>query len=392
MINNIDRDDLLLLLIRRQENCTSWEEERLIDKILRDDEDAREMAEDVRVTYENLAKTPQTSTQAKVQTFINMEIPRRVEERVAKLPKRRRYLNYAAAAVVAITTSAIALYFPFYEKHTPTVTHLKGVTLAMAGGDAVLLGTDQDTIVANAATLHTNASMLYFTAKTGNLNAGRDNTLTVPAGNMYSLTLADGSVVHLNAATILRFPFAFTGPKREVFVDGEAFFNVAPNANQPFVVHSKKKDVQVLGTSFNINTYDDQFMLSLISGKVAVTDVITQPVTAKGSVQMAPCQKAVLDPRTNRIEIEAVNGNSELSWMQGIYRFQQEPLSEVCKVAERLYGVTFKLDSEELGKTTYTGILRKSDQVDVFLKNLKINGKVAGYEQDWDGSVRLRGK
>jgi|GEM_PF-834731 len=391
MINNIDRDDLLLLLIRRQENCTSWEEERLIDQILRDDEDAREMAEDVRVTYENLAKTPQTSTQAKVQTFINMEIPRRVEERVARMPKRRRYMNYAAAAVVAITTSAIALYFPFYEKHVPTATHIQGVTLAMAGGDAVLLGTNEDTIVASAATLHTNASMLYFSAKAGNLNAGRDNTLTVPAGNMYSLTLADGSVVHLNAATILRFPFAFTGPKREVFVDGEAFFNVAPNANQPFVVHSKKKDVQVLGTSFNINTYDDKFMLSLISGKVAVTDVVTQPVTAKGSVQLTPCQKVVLDSKTKRMEIEPVSGSSELSWLQGIHRFQQEPLAEVCKVAERMYGVTFKFDSEELGKTPYTGILRKSD-LDGFLKNLKINGKVAGYEQDWDGSVRLRGK
>ncbi|WP_217602361.1 FecR family protein [Chitinophaga sp. GbtcB8] len=392
MINNIDRDDLLLLLIRRQENCTSWEEERLIDQILRQDEDAREMAEDVRVTYENLAKVPQTSAQVRVQSFINMEIPRSVEERRAALPKRRRYLNFAAAGIVALATSAIALYFPFYEKHAPTVTHLKGVTLAMAGGDAVALGMNNDTIVASAAMLHTNASMLYFTAKTGDPNAGRDNTITVPAGNMYSLTLADGSVVHLNAATILRFPFAFTGPKREVFVDGEAFFNVAANANQPFIVHSKKKDVQVLGTSFNINTYDDHFLLSLISGKVAVTDVIMQPVTAKGSVKLSPCQKAVLDPKTKRMEIEAVNGSSELSWLQGIYRFQQEPLAEVCKVAERLYGVTFKLDSEELGKVTYTGILHKNDSVDVFLKNLKNNGKVAAYEQDWDGTVLLRGQ
>lgn len=393
MINNIDRDDLLLLLIRRQENCTSWEEERLIDQILREDEDAREMAEDVRITYENLAKTPQTSKQARVQTFIDMEIPRKVEERIAKLPKHRRYLNYAAAALVAITTSAIALYFPFYEKQVPTVTRIQGVSLAMAGDDAVLLGTNEDTIVASAATLHTDASMLYFAAKAGSLNAGRDNTLTVPAGNRYSLTLADGSVVHLNSATILRFPFAFTGPKREVFVDGEAFFTVAPNANQPFIVHSKKKDVQVLGTAFNINTYNDQFTLSLISGKVVVTDVVIQPVTAKGSVQLAPCQRAILDPISNKMVIDSISGGTELSWMQGVYRFQQEPLSEVCKIAERVYGVTFKFDSEALAKTMYTGILRSNVPMDVFLKNLKMtNGKVKGYEQEWDGSVLLKGR
>lgn len=389
MINNIDRDELLLLLIRRQENCTSWEEERLIDQILRQDEDAREMAEDVRVTYENYSKPAHTT---QVRTFLNMEIPRSVEETRAILPKRRRYLNFAAAALVAIATSAIALYFPFYEKKAPTAVHIQGITLALASGGAVELGAVNDTIVANAATLHTNASMLYFKAKAGNSNASRDNTLTVPAGNMYSLTLADGSVVHLNAATILRFPFAFTGPRREVFVDGEAFFNIAPNANQPFIVHSKKKNVQVLGTAFNINTYNDQFMLSLISGKVAVTDVKEQPMAPHGSVQLAPCQRAVLNARTNRIEIEAVDGSSELSWLQGIYRFQQEPLADVCKVAERLYGVKFKLESEALGKITYTGILHRGEPVDIFLKNLKINGKVGGYEQDWDGGVVLKEK
>jgi len=389
MINNIDRDELLLLLIRRQENCTSWEEERLIDQILRQDEDAREMAEDVRITYENYPKQAQSTP---IRTFIDMEIPRNVAETRAALPKRRRYLNFAAAALVALATSAIALYFPFYEKHAPTTTHIKGVTLALASGGAVELGALNDTIVANAATLHTNASMLYFTAKAGNSNAGRDNTLTVPAGNMYSLTLADGSVVHLNAATILRFPFAFAGSRREVFVDGEAFFNVAPNASQPFIVHSKKKDVQVLGTAFNINTYNDQFTLSLISGKVAVTDVKEQPMAPRGSVQLAPCQRAVLDPHTNRIEIEAVNGSSELSWLQGVYRFQQKPLGEVCEIAERLYGVTFKFDNEGLKKITYTGILHRNQPVDVFLKNLKINGKVGSYEQDWDGVIWLRSK
>jgi hypothetical protein len=201
MIMDFDRDEFLILLIRRQENCTSWEEERYIDQILRQDEAAREMAEDVRVTYENLPKTPHVTT--KVHTFIDMEIPRSVEERRAALPKRRRYLNYAAAALVAVATSAIALYFPFYEKPAPTATHIKGVTLAMAGGDAVVLGANEDTIVVNAATLHTDASMLYFNAKTGNSNAGRDNTLTVPAGNMYSITLADGSVVHLNTSLSL---------------------------------------------------------------------------------------------------------------------------------------------------------------------------------------------
>jgi len=393
MINNIDRDELLIMLIRRQENCTSWEEDRFLDRVLREDEAAREMAEDVRVTYEGYKKQPYTPT-TPIRTFIDMEIPRNVvDEKVAPLPKRRRYMNFAAAAMVAVTTSIIARYFPFYQKQTPATPPIKGVTLALAGGGALELGSNNDTIVANAATLRTNASMLYFTAKADNSNAGRDNTLTVPAGNMFSITLADGSVVHLNSATILHFPFAFTGAKREVFVDGEAFFNIAPNANQPFVVHSRKKDVQVLGTSFNINTYNDHFALDLISGKVAVTDVISAaPVlNRKHNVQLAPCQRAVLDPLTNQLTIESIKGD-EISWLQGTYRFQQEPLAEVCKVAERVYGVSFRLDSEKLGRIPYTGILHRKEPVDTFLTALKRNGKVASYEQDWDGTVLLKGK
>lgn len=148
----------------------------------------------------------------------------------------------------------------------------------------------------------------------------------------------------------------------------------------------------MLGTAFNINTYNDQFLLSLISGKVAVTDVVEQPVAARGSIQLTPCHRAVLNPLTNKVMIDSVNSDGELSWLQGRYRFQDEPLAEVCKVAERLYGVTFKFDNEELGKVTYTGILHRNDPVDVFLKNLKINGKVERYEQDWNGVVVLKGK
>jgi ferric-dicitrate binding protein FerR (iron transport regulator) len=200
-------------------------------------------------------------------------------------------------------------------------------------------------------------------------------------------------VVHLNSATILRFPFAFTGAKREVFVDGEAFFNVAPNAHQPFIVHSRKKDVQVLGTSFNINTYNDKFKLDLISGKVAVTDVENAAtVPAHTKAQLKPCQRAVLDPITNQLTIESITSDTELEWLQGTYRFQQEPLAEVCKVAERVYGITFRLENEALGKIPYTCILHRKEPIEVFLKNLKKNGKVAGYEQDWDGAVLLKGK
>ena len=100
------------------------------------------------------------------------------------------------------------------------------------------------------------------------------NTITVPAGQRANLTLADGTNVWLNARSEMRYPAVFTGNKREITLDGEAYFEVTHNEDKPFVVQTNKCNVEVLGTKFNVEAYSDSedFCTSLMEGSVRVSD------------------------------------------------------------------------------------------------------------------------
>ena len=100
------------------------------------------------------------------------------------------------------------------------------------------------------------------------------NTIKVPAGQRANLTLPDGTNVWLNARSEMRYPAVFTGNKREITLDGEAYFEVTHNEDKPFVVQTNKCNVEVLGTKFNVEAYSDSedFCTSLMEGSVRVSD------------------------------------------------------------------------------------------------------------------------
>ena len=142
----------------------------------------------------------------------------------------------------------------------------QSVNLVLPDGKTFELSKDGDaeTIALDNATIKTdNSTLQYNSADT------MQNTLWVPAGESYKIVLSDGTEVWLNAATRLRFPSRFYGKQREVYVEGEAYFKVAKDAAHPFIVHTTLTQVQVLGTSFNINTYEaGNVKTALVEGKV----------------------------------------------------------------------------------------------------------------------------
>jgi ferric-dicitrate binding protein FerR (iron transport regulator) len=378
-----NRDEFLILLLKQLDNCTTWNEDRLIDRVLTKHDWARELKEAVRETYpEETGKHPyyyitKQHTPEPVEEII---IPQR-NKPVIKRFNRRMALNLAAATLIAAVVIATLLRSP--EKPAPVAqTAPPGVTLQMAKGEAVRLDYDTATIATKYALLNTNSAMLQFKVKPGS-NGLQDNTIIVPDGHMYSITLSDGTVVHMNSATSLRFPFAFNGSNREVHIEGEAYFSVAHNAKQPFIVHSKGGDVTVLGTGFNINTYDNRFMVSLVSGKVSVKHKNGAKVALK------PRQAAVLDTVKGKLLLKEFKSEEVLSWMQGQYHFVGQPLHEICKAAGRLYGVKVHFDSKKLAQLKYSCMISKKDSIGTFLQQLKDNGKVDDYYYDEDGVVHL---
>ncbi|KAA2245772.1 DUF4974 domain-containing protein [Chitinophaga agrisoli] len=300
--------------------------------------------------------------------------------RVVQFLKKHR----AAAAVIAcfLTTSGVAAwYFGGYRAHAPTGTMAAAPDLPMAGtasAVAPLPGTGEH----KQASLAMNGGTLTDSAQQTPIRIGPDttqpklaatedvpiavewNTLTVPPKTDYRLELADGTEVHLNASSTLRFPFIFPGKTREVYLEGEAYFIVAKNAKQPFIVHTPNTSVRALGTAFNINSYDSSMIVTSLVQGAAVTDVgDTLDVTLK------PGYEAIY--RTGeRFKVKRFDESITLSWREGMYRFRNKELQELAPVIQRWFGLKLAFDRQSMAALPYTGCLEKDKPVTDFLDQL----------------------
>jgi len=190
------------------------------------------------------------------------------------------------------------------------------------------------------------------------------NTLTVPPRTDYRLELADGTEVHLNASSTLRFPFIFLGKTREVYLDGEAYFIVARNTSQPFIVHTPSTSVKAIGTAFNINSYNaDLVVTSLVQG-AAVTDVGDSL-----DVTLKPGYEAIYKPG-ERFKVKRFDEAITLSWREGIYRFRSTRLADLQPVIQRWFGLKLAFEPQSIAGTEYSGCLEKNKPLSGFLDQL----------------------
>jgi ferric-dicitrate binding protein FerR (iron transport regulator) len=186
----------------------------------------------------------------------------------------------------------------------------------------------------------------------------------VPPKTDYKIELADGTEVHLNASSTLRFPFIFPGKTREVYLEGEAYFIVAKNTKQPFIVHTSSTSVKALGTAFNINSYDSSMVVTSLVQGAAVTDVgDTLDVTLK------PGYEAIY--RTGeRFKVKRFDESVTLGWREGIYRFRNKNLQELEPVIQRWFGLKLAFSKQSMATMLYTGCLEKDKPVQDFLEQM----------------------
>lgn len=295
-----------------------------------------------------------------------------------------------AAAVLAVALTGISLIWKNNRRTveqapaltTSTPVAVNGLRLQLAGGETIALPYNQEKqdIKAGDVQLSAGAKKLQYTGGTAMGNGF--NTLTVPPKMDYKLLLSDGTEVWLNATSKLRFPFSFPGNKREVYLDGEAFFQVAKDDSKPFVVHTRQTDIQVLGTSFNVNAYNDGITrTALVSGAVVAR--------ADGKeVRLRPGQEAVY--KTDKgYDVRSFDESEVLAWMKGVYVFHNTSLLEIANVIERWYGVQVVFDNKELAGKRFTGGLEKLQRLDYFLETLELIGDVH-YKYDEKGVIHLK--
>jgi ferric-dicitrate binding protein FerR (iron transport regulator) len=292
-----------------------------------------------------------------------------------KVARMARIVRIAVAAAVLAAVAAGTLYFLQRPKDQPlkTMRMPKSVQLKLANGQTI-------NISGAGKTISLGAGQLQNTNKTLSFNGSDDghagtNVLTVPVGMDYKIVLSDNTEVWLNALTTLRFPFKFGGSTREISINGEAYLKVARDEKHPFIVHTPRSSIQVLGTAFNINSYDSgQVKVSLVDGAV-------QLKAGNGVATLKPGQQGICEGGRT-ITIQPFDEKDILSWMQGIQVFYNAPVHEINSVLARWYGVTVVLDNPRLASERFTGFIERNKPLKVFLDQMKMTTALDYYFED----------
>lgn len=219
---------------------------------------------------------------------------------------------------------------------------------------------------------------------------GKDNdevnlamqTITVPAGQRVNVDLPDGSNVWLNAGTRMQYPTAFMKGKREVTLDGEAYFEVTHHEKSPFVVHTSVMDVEVLGTKFNVEAYSKRkvFETSLMEGKVRVKS----PLNEKVSMVLSPHYKTTL--KDGKLVVSRIDDYNVYRWKEGLYCFKNKAFAEIMRDLERYYDLRIQMDNPRIAGVALTGKFRISDGLDYALRVLQ-NDVSFNYRRDKENDV-----
>lgn len=196
----------------------------------------------------------------------------------------------------------------------------------------------------------------------------RYNTLRVPRGGEYSITLSDGTIVYLNAESELRYPVKFVGEDRRVYLSGEAYFDVVHDKAHPFVVDVKNSTVRVLGTSFDVRAYadEDEVLTTLVQGSVRFS-------AGKESVILEPGEQVVLD-KSGRLETREVDTYLYTAWKDGVFAFKRQRLEEIMKVVARWYDVNVFWENVSQKEVTFTGKMKRYDDFSKVVEMLEMTG------------------
>ena len=197
----------------------------------------------------------------------------------------------------------------------------------------------------------------------------RYSEITVPFGQMSQIKLSDGTKIWLNSGTTLRYPERFAEKSRSVSIEGEAYFEVAKMAHKPFVVNTTELNIEVLGTSFNLSSYQEDAAASvtLVEGKVAVLDN-----TGKTIAQLIPGQIAVKNKKTNTLDISNVQTAFYSAWIAGKIFFDDEPLDQIAIKLERWFNVEITFADQQLKSHRFTGTILKNKPVDQIMQALEL--------------------
>lgn len=296
--------------------------------------------------------------------------------------KRRFLINMARVAAVALPfVIALVLYVGLNREEEQMVRPslasniLPGTSkavLTLANGQMIPLGKE-----ATDSTIITDGTQISASGSGATYASGVEsesvvyNKLEIPRGGEFCLTLSDGTRVWLNSETSIQYPVAFGAKERRVFVQGEAYFEVAKDAKKPFTVQFMSSSVTVLGTSFNIRAYPEEkrSQTTLAEGSVRI-------YSPGSSMLLKPGEQAEVSALSGEMVKQEVEVKNFTSWKDGRFVFEQQPLEDIMRTLERWYDIRVIFKDEGAKRISLSGNMKRYGDFSQVMKMLQMTGDV----------------
>ena len=356
----------------------------LLRERLESDAEAMRLFREIRET-EKILKSVQAQEKIDLQKSWQ-----RLDSSLVGRSRKGRWLFWTVGSVIAASVALLLMFvFPFTRQVEQPETLVSQVGITPGGVKAILQSEDgkmidltsstSSRIVTSDGLVLVNDSLkgLRFDQSKLENQPMKYHTLAVPVGGEYHFTLADGTRVWVNSASEVRFPNCFSGGKREIYVKGEVYLEVARDEKHPFVVHAGENEVRVLGTRFNLTAYPDEqkVITTLVEGSVEFRN-------NQSSIRLKPGEQSVLDQETNNLEKQKVEVSIYTSWVSGTYEYERMPLSDITRQLSRWYDVQFVYETTEFSNHPFTGVVKRDQSLEEVLsiieKTTNIKFKISG--------------
>ena len=326
---------------------------------------------------------------AKGSQFVNSpaELKKALKNIHRKAGIHNPYRNTRIIAFTSIAASLLLLVlFQFYKVGEPEkfISDTQVQSIVPGSNKAILIladGTEHDLTSGNNSFVDTDGNeikntgnQLEYISKNNQAAEIKYNTLKIPRGGEYFLILSDSTKVWLNSETTLRLPVQFAADVRHVELTGEAYFEVSKNRNLPFIVTSGNQEVKVLGTEFNISSYPDNqaTLTTLVNGSVEVS-LHNNPSEKQ---LLKPSEQSYISGSKSIIEKRKVDVNLYISWKNGRFVFQDQPLEEIMNTLSKWYDVQFAFTNEDDKNLRFTGNLERYADFSEILKKIERTNEV----------------
>ena len=291
-------------------------------------------------------------------------------------PRRRLGYRYGWVAAVVILMIGIPAFFFYKADRSVASERIEPISskavLVLGGGERIdLTVKEADVFEQGNASVRNNGTELQYVASDTLVKEEqvRYNELIIPKGGEFTLVLADGTKIWLNSQTKIKYPVTFAQGGRDVYLEGEAYFEVAKDKDKPFIVETQEQSIEALGTKFNVTAYPEDSLLvtTLLEGAVRLTNH-----TASGATVLQPDEQLIYNKNTQSMLQQRVDAAQYASWTTGYYYFPEQSLEAILYRLSHVYGVRFTVQSEALNRRMFTGTFYRGQSMKEIMEIIRL--------------------